>query len=121
MSHNYDGHAVFLDESAVTLLGKWKFLELIVRDSKLSAADLRVAFQLLDHYNGETGACYPGAERLAKKSGLCLRTVKRSISRLTDPELGWFRVDEGGGRGRANEYDPRFELVIEDYQPWPKR
>ena len=87
-------------------------MSMVLADPSLSPAAKRVAWWLLDHYNVESKLCFPSEKRLADEAGLHIRTVKRSIARLSD--RGWFRITaKGGGRGRANEYEPQLERVAD--------
>ena len=120
MSKHYDGDAVFHDEPGVTMVKKFDLLVLIHADPNLTAADLRVATQLVWRFNAYIRECFPSIELLATDTGLSTRSVNRAVAKLTDSdgESFWFRLRRGGGRRKSNHYDPRFEAVIEGYEPW---
>lgn len=75
-------------------------------DSDLSPTVRHVALTLSLYMNEMGGSAYPGAERLARNTGLAERTVRRDLGQLV--EAGWLRIEEHGGlRGKrrtANRY-----------------
>ncbi len=81
---------------------KLTFYDAIVRDPKLWALDLRIAWVLLSKYlNSKSMVAWPSAETLARELGASISGVRRSIKRLNAPG-GWFRIEKGGGRRRSN-------------------
>ena len=90
---------------------KLKFYNALVRDPKLSAMDLRIAWLLLSRYlNAKSLVAWPSAETLARDLGSSVRVVRRSIKRLT-ARGGWFTIERGGGRRHSNVYSANFERV----------
>lgn len=74
-----------------------------VRDSDLDAATKYQAYTFGTYTNTNTAAAYPSRATLARTSGKSVTTVDRAHVFLR--ALGWMvRVEEGGGRGRANAY-----------------
>jgi hypothetical protein len=88
---------------APTLLDKWRLMLAIVADPALSKADVAVAATLLDMV-GDDGTAWPSLPTLAGRTGQSVRNVIRCTSRLS----GYFDSTEGGGRGNAKTYRPRF-------------
>ena len=100
-------------------LAKFKFdhYASMMRDGNLSAVDLKVAWLLLFKYmNTKTMTAWPSAETMAEDIGASVRTVRRSIRRLTTAG-GYFTVDPGGGRGQSNRYSPS-TLTVTDTSPF---
>ena len=83
----------------------------LVRDPKLHAIDLRVAWLLVFQYlNSKSMDAFPSADTLANDLSVSLSTVWRSIKRLTSPN-GYFAITKHGGRGHSNHYRPNLETV----------
>jgi hypothetical protein len=78
--------------------------QLIVRLSEtpgLTGADLRVAIQIIDHYNREKGYAWPSYARLRKKTGLARSTIEAGVDRLA--KIGLFQKAKGYP-GQSNRY-----------------
>ncbi len=83
----------------------------LVRDPRTRAIDLRVAWLLLFKYlNSKSEIAWPSAETMAEESSVTVRSVRRSITRLTGPKE-YFTIVKGGGRGYSNRYAPNFQTV----------
>ncbi len=83
----------------------------LVRDSRASGMDMRVAWLLLFKYlNAESGLAWPSASTMATETSTSVRAVRRSIRWLTVPG-GYFTKTKGGGRGHSNQYTPNLERV----------
>ena len=91
-----------------TLANKWVLKGLIDGDRSLKPVDKVVAWFILNHYNLTTGKCYPSHKLLAEESGYKIRHVKTATKRLCQK---YFRLKRRGHTGRANEYEPVFELI----------
>ena len=91
-----------------TLANKWVLKGLIDGDRSLKPVDKAVAWFILNHYNLTTGKCYPSQKLLAEESGYKIRYVKDATKRLCQK---YFRLKRRGHTGRANEYEPVFELI----------
>ena len=91
-----------------TLANKWVLKGLIDGDRTLKPVDKVVAWFLLNHYNLTTGQCNPSHKLLAEESGYEIRHVKSATKRLCQK---YFRLKRRGHTGRANEYEPVFELI----------
>ena len=88
----------------------WKLKGLIDKDRSLPPVCKTVAWQLLDHYNLETGKCFPSHQtlseecnyKLSKKDGLCttywnsggIKEKGHYIEDIKDGVWSWF--SEGG-------------------------
>lgn len=62
---------------------------------KATPIDRLVLFMLAEHHNDRTGQCDPSVSLLAKETGLCTRTVIRSIERLEAKKILAVRRDSG--------------------------
>ena len=91
-----------------TLANKWVLKGLIDGDRSSKPVDKVVAWFILNHYNLTTGQCNPSHKLLAKESGYKIRHVKTATKRLCQK---YFRLKRRGHTGRANEYEPVFELI----------
>ena len=89
----------------------WKLKGLIDKDRSLPPVCKTVAWQLLDHYNLETGKCYPSHQTLAEECNYKLKQVKNATRKLKEK---YIFIERRGKTGRANEYQPAFELVFSD-------
>jgi Helix-turn-helix domain len=92
---------------------KFQLLHKIHGDTRLSRADVCVAYFLVDHFNPAKGCAWPSQEKLAELTGLsmktkdrahAIKTVRRSIRRLV--QFGIVRVRAKGRHGHATEYVP---------------
>jgi hypothetical protein len=88
----------------ISLLDKWRLLQAIITDPRLSPTAKVVAGALLDCLNWQTGRCYPSLAHLAKRVGKKRGVISAAICRLI--ECGWlFRPRRRG----ASSY--RFAFV----------
>jgi hypothetical protein len=71
---------------SVSLLAKWRLLQFIFADARLSQSGKIVAGVLLDCLNTGTGRCDPSIETMQARSGLGRRSVTRAISELRETE-----------------------------------
>ena len=80
---------------------------------KTSKGDAAVLWYLIERYNDEIGAAWPGLNNIATYTRLDRKTVQRSITRLVAEN---FLTVERGGRaykgapGKSNRYHPNFAL-----------
>lgn len=95
--------------AAKHLLTKLRFIEWLSSMSELSRADLAVAIRIVSAYNAKKGYAYPSLDRIANDVGITRRQVIRSIATLESMPI--FTVWHSTGRGHANEYSPRFDLM----------
>lgn len=83
----------------------FKTLTAAACDSRLSRGDLGCLAVILNRYNVQEGAAWPGISRIAREANLASRNVVHSIKRLAD--YGYVLVDHGNVR-KANRYTPTF-------------
>ncbi|GGF38398.1 hypothetical protein GCM10011321_31650 [Youhaiella tibetensis] len=76
----------------------------------LSPSARRVAHQLIDHFNRETGRCDPSHGRLAGLCGLSERSVRRAVAELD--ATGLIERRRHGGRYHANAYAPDWGRLV---------
>ncbi|MDI4663844.1 helix-turn-helix domain-containing protein [Xanthobacter autotrophicus] len=91
----------------LTLLDKWKLMNLVMSDHDLSASARNLFFVLTDHYNAKTCQCDPSMDRLAARIGLSRRRTAQTLRELE--QLGWVRTTPS--KGARNSYDLAFERV----------
>ncbi len=96
-------------EKKPLLLKKWLLLELALNDKRLSKGDCAVNWQILDRYNPDKGAAYPGMKRLATDTGFTQRNVQNSITRLVKTD--YVAIIQHGNQTRTNRYRPNFLLL----------
>jgi helix-turn-helix protein len=95
----------------ISLLDKWRLLQAIITDPRLSPTAKVVAGALLDCLNCQTGRCYPSLAHLAKRVGKKRGVISAAICRLI--ECGWlFRRRRRG----ASSYRFAFGRLQEDVQ-----
>lgn len=91
-------------------LNKMRLYDAIMADPEFTDADRRVAWALIfGFHNTKTGECFPSIDLLAERARLKRRATFHSVKRLIGH--GYFRCTPGGGRGRANDYEPALERV----------
>jgi len=78
-----------------SLLDKWRTLEAIVADARLSDAAKLVAFRLLSHLNTSTGRCNPSYATLAAGVGKGRRRIIDATAELE--AAGWISVERTSG------------------------
>ncbi|REE74385.1 helix-turn-helix protein [Rhodococcus wratislaviensis] len=81
----------------------------IVRDRRLTHAQLRVLLELESYANADGTRAHPGAKLMSSNLGISERTVRLALSR--GEELGLIVKTEGGRRGRARNHADVFALV----------
>jgi hypothetical protein len=91
------------------LLQKLQYIEWLSTMPDLSRADLAVAIKIVSAYNNRRGFAWPSLPTIAADVGCSKRQVISSIQRLEQDEL--ILVKRSIGRGHANEYIPRFDLI----------
>ena len=95
------------------LLAKHHLIGHCLRHPKTSKGDAAVLWYLLERYNDEAGAAWPGLGNIATNAQVDRSTVQRSINRL---EAENYLTVERGGRaykgapGKSNRYHPNFAL-----------
>ena len=95
------------------LLAKHHLLGHCLLHPKTSKGDAAVLWYLLERYNDEAGAAWPGLGNIATNTQVDRKTVQRSINRL---EAENYLTVERGGRaykgapGKSNRYHPNFAL-----------
>ena len=97
----------------ITMMHKWHLLGLIMKDRQLSCSAKTVGYIILDRYNANTQLCYPSYERMALDSGLTRRSCINGMNKLIAKGYAQIIIKGGriGGKARANDYRPCFELV----------
>lgn len=97
----------------ITMMHKWHLMGLIMKDRQLSCSAKTVGYIILDRYNANTQLCYPSYERMALDSGLTRRSCINGMKKLIGKGYAEIIIKGGrvGGKARANDYRPCFELV----------
>lgn len=85
-----------------TGLDKQHCMLMLATDSSLNGVAKAAGCVLLDHYNLETGLCFPSIELIAAESNCAERSVRRALSDLK--KAGWIDWIRYGGRGHTNLY-----------------
>jgi len=80
----------------------FKVMSWVSDHSEVTGSDRLVLFMLADHADDESWGCWPSVARLAHKTRLDERTVRRSLRSLE--EGGHISSDIGGGQGKTNHY-----------------
>ena len=94
------------------MLLKWKLQLEINRDKKLSDGARRVGMELLNCLNLQTKQCNPSYNYLARKSGLCVRSVKYGMKQLIVHRYVVIMLKRH--QGKSNWYGFNFNLVQDD-------
>lgn len=84
----------------------------------LSPPERFCLLSLADRANDQ-GQCFPSYEDIAERTGLGLRTVKRSIPKLI--ERGLLAVTKGGGKGNSNRYQISLAALMSGSKKVPER
>lgn len=92
------------DERRSFVAQKLGWLDVVVRDPKVSHLEFRLAYLISGYLNQTTGDAWPSQPRLAQELGVTTRSVQRCMDALV--ELGHLRVEVGRGRNRTNRYAP---------------
>lgn len=80
---------------------KMRFCDALNADNGLTRTAHGVARQLVSKYlNRQNQLAWPSAETLANDLNVSVRSVRRDIRQLTQPE-GWFIKVQGGRCGRS--------------------
>jgi len=88
------------------LVDKWKCVEAMLADDRLSKADVMVGAALLDLVRADEGCAYPGFGYLADRLSLGRSTIVRAVKKLE--AAGYFDIERSnGGRQNSNRYRPR--------------
>ena len=90
-------------------VAKLRLLRQIAADAGVTLAAIKTAIVLLDRVNSGTGRCYPSYDSLARDTKLSRRSVINGVDHLV--RRGYFRLSRGGGREKANEYEPALQTV----------
>lgn len=92
---------------------KFDLLDCLSQDPRLTHLEFRVAFRLIQHANGETGAMFPAQQTIAEQIGIQARAVRNAIAGLKNK--GWL-LSRRGGYNRPNFYafDDRHANAILD-------
>lgn len=86
--------------------------EAINRLPNLSASARRVAHELLNHVNRETGFAWPSEARLATALCLSVRSIERAKAQLRDLGLLTWQRRGTNKRGRTNLYSLSWEKLL---------
>ena len=90
------------------LLTKFQLLMLIAKDRCVSRCAIATAGVIINAYNNKTGRCFPSFSYIASQTNYSLRQVKKSIGEIVPK---YIIKTSKGHTGRANTYNPRFELL----------
>jgi len=85
----------------------------------LSAAEMRVAAVVIDHYRRRDGRCDPSIDTIAFLAQSDRGTVFRAVKKLH--RLGLILRDRHGGRHLSNNYEPTWTKFRELEAAWKKR
>jgi helix-turn-helix protein len=92
--------------ASTTSRQKFRLLEKLMGDSRLSDAERRVGYFIIDWYGIKGPYTFTRHDRLAERAGVSEKTVQRAVARLV--ALGYIFVKTQGRHGRASEYVPVF-------------
>jgi len=81
----------------------WSYNEQVADEEKVRGGELAVWLALADHAS-ETGYCWPGVARLARKCGVDVRTVQRHLRSLEGKGILHTKIE--GGRSTNGYYLP---------------
>ena len=81
------------------------FRKMLYADQRLTETDVRAAGGISDLFNADRGYAWASLDYLSRATGCHVRSIKRSVRKLH--QLGIIK-NNGGGRGRTNEYHPAF-------------
>jgi len=90
------------------LLTKFQLLMLIAKDRGVSRCAVTTAGVIINAYNNKTGRCFPSFSYIASQTNYSVRQVKKSIGEIVPK---YIIKTSKGHTGRANTYNPRFELL----------
>ena len=90
------------------LLTKFQLLMLIAKDRSVSRCAVATAGVIINAYNNKTGRCFPSFFYIASQTNYSVRQVKKSIGDIIPK---YIIKTSKGHTGRANTYNPRFELL----------
>ena len=81
---------------------------LIAKDRSVSRCAIATAGVIINYYNINTGRCFPSFSHIAKQTNYSVRQVKKSMCEIVPK---YIIKTSKGHTGRANTYNPRFELL----------
>ena len=90
------------------ILKKFQLLMLIAKDRSVSRCAIATAGVIINYYNIKTGRCFPSFSHIAKQTNYSVRQVKKSMCEIVPK---YIIQTSRGHTGRANTYNPRFELL----------
>jgi hypothetical protein len=85
---------------------KFRLLNKLMGDGRLTDAERRVGYFIIDWYGIRGPYTFTRHDRLAKRAGVSEKTVQRAVARLV--ALSYIFVKTQGRHGRASEYVPVF-------------
>jgi len=83
------------------------WLNQVKADVKLPASAFKVAFEIAQHVNSNSGAAWPSQQTVGDAIGLSETTVKDAVARLRD--RGHLAIEPGRGRGHSSRYRLAFQ------------
>ena len=90
------------------ILKKFQLLMLVAKDRRVSRCAVTTAGVIINAYNNKTGRCFPSFSYIALQTNYSVRQVKKSIGEIVPR---YIIKTSKGHTGRANTYNPRFELL----------
>ena len=90
------------------ILKKFQLLMLIAKDRCVSRCAVATSSVIINAYNNKTGRCFPSFSYIATQTNYSVRQVKKSIGEIVPK---YIIKTSKGHTGRANTYNPRFELL----------
>ena len=85
----------------MTPVQKLLLIDLISKDSKLLNRDVRVAVQIVQHFNSKKGKAWPSIRYLAGLLSMSKNTVQAAVNSLE--KAGWI-IRNSGCLGKSNKY-----------------
>jgi hypothetical protein len=85
---------------------KFRLLDKLMGDGRLTDAERRVGYFIIDWYGIKGPYTFTRHDRLAERAGVSEKTVQRAVARLV--AVGYIFVKTQGRHGRASEYVPVF-------------
>lgn len=86
--------------------GRYKWLQYVAADNKLSAGTLAVAIILFRNFNSDRGYAWPSVATIMAETNRGRATVFRAITQLEG--RGWITRDSGRRGRRTNRYRMAF-------------
>jgi len=81
---------------------------LIAKDRSVSRCAVVTSGVIINYYNINTGRCFPSFSHIAEQTNYSVRQVKKSMCEIVPK---YIIQTSRGHTGRANTYNPRFELL----------